>query len=184
MPTWAPSWAALAHLGAKLGCQGALGAPSWAAKAHLGAILSSNLVSKCLPGVAQTLEFARQYSTLATFSRIAFFAAQVLLDCFLACLLALLGVFWAQLGASWAPSGLNLGPLGHPSGLNLGPLGRQVGLPRRSWAPSWAAKAHLGAKLGCQGALGRQLGANWTPIGRQVSTKLACQNGCQCQRAS
>ena len=36
-------------------------------------------------------------------------------------------------------------------------------------------------------ALGRQVGVprrTWTPIGRQVSAKLDCQNGCQCQRTS
>ena len=29
---------------------------------------------------------------------------------------------------------------------------------------------------------GRQLDANWTPIGRQVSAKLGCHNGCKFQR--
>ena len=37
-------------------------------------------------------------------------------------------------------------------------LGRQVGLSRRTWTPSWAVQGHLGAKLGCQGALGLPLG--------------------------
>ena len=56
--------------------------------------------------------------------------------------------------------------------------------PMPTWAPSWAAKAHLGAKLDCQGAFGRQLGASWTPIGRQLGAKLDCHNGCQRQRTS
>ena len=46
------------------------------------------------------------------------------------------------------------------------PFGLQVGLV----LPSWAAKAHLGAKLGCQGALGRHFGLQ---LGLQVPLQSA-----------
>ena len=39
----------------------------------------------------------------------------------------------------------------------------ELGLP--SWTPSWTAKAHVAAKLGCPGALGCQVGLprrTWT----------------------
>ena len=92
----------------------------------------------------------------------------MLLDCFLADLLALLGAFWAQLGASWAPLGLILGPLGRLGG----PLGRHVGLPKRTWMSNWPAKGHLGVQVGLPRhtwtPVGRQMDANWTPSERQV----------------
>ena len=135
--------------------------PSWAPKAHLDAILTSNLASKCLSRAPQTFNFARHYSTLATFSKIACFALQVLLDCLLAALGAFLGAFWTQLGASWAPLGLNLGSLGRLWGSSWGLLGA-----------SWAPLGPLGRLLGQLGSLWAQ---NRLQIGRQVSAKLGFQ---------
>ena len=107
LPSWAPSWTCAA----KLGCPAALGRhfglpgrtctqfwpPTWRPSA-----------SPERPGAPRTLNFARRYGTLATFSKIGFCAPQVLLECLLAALGAFLGAFWAQLGASWASLGLNL----------------------------------------------------------------------------
>ena len=63
-----------------------------------------------------------------------------------------------------------------------------VGLPTwpagHAWAsvlPTWASVLPF---LACRTPSGRQLGANWAPIGRQLDAKLDCQNGCQCQRTS
>ena len=46
------------------------------------------------------------------------------------------------------------------------PFGRQVGLQVALVLPKWTAKLHLGANLGCQGALGRNFGL-------QLSSNLA-----------
>ena len=116
------------------------------------------------PGVPRTLNFVRRYGTLATFSKICFFAPRVLLDCLLAALGAFLGAFWAQLGTSWAPLRLNLGSLGRLWGSSWGllvaswaplvPLGRRLGQLEAVWAPN-----------------GLQMDANWTPNGRQLDAK-------------
>ena len=169
-----PSWAQL-DLCFQVGLPSCTLAQFWAARAHLYASLASNLASQCLPRAPRTLNFARRYGTLATFSKIGFCAPQVLLDCLLAALGAFLGAFWAQLGASWAPLGLNLGSLGRLWGSSWGLLGA-----------SWAPLGPLGRLLGQLGALwapnGRQVDAKWAPSGRQVGTKMDCHNGCQCQR--
>ena len=70
MPSWAPSWTCAA----KLSCRAALGRQvglprcTWT---HLGAILSCNLASKCLSRALRTSNFASQYGTFRTFSKIA-----------------------------------------------------------------------------------------------------------------
>ena len=148
---------------AKLGCQGALGrqvglsrgtwVPSWAAKAHLDAILGFNLVPKFLPKAPRTLNFARQYDTFWTFSKIAFCAVQVLLDCSLAALGAFLPAFWARLVVSWTPLGLHLAR------------------PRRLWGPSWGLLGASWVPLGPLGRLSGKLGASWVPICRQLGAK-------------
>ena len=114
-PPWAPRWAPSWTCTAKLGCQEALGrqfglprrtwTPFW-----LPTGLQLGL--QVPPGVPRTVNFARPYSTLATFSETDFCASQVLLDCLLAALGPVLGAFWAPLGASWAPLWLNLSSLG------------------------------------------------------------------------
>ena len=138
----------------------------------MDAILSSNLASKCLPGASRTSNFARQYGTFCTFSKIAFCALQTLLDCFLAGHLALLGAFWTQLGASWAPLSLNLGPLrrlcsssGSALGASWAPLGA-------SWALPGPTSGLLGAKLTPNG---RQMDANWTLLGHQLCARTSCK---------
>ena len=154
VPTWAPGWAAKAHLDAKLGSPGAPGLQvelprrtSLPSKACPDAILVPNLASKCLPRAPRTSNFAHPYDTLATFSIIACFAVRVLLDCFLAGLLALLGAFWPPLGASWAPLGLHLGPLG------------------RLLDSTWASWVPLGLRLGPLGASWLHFGTSWAPLG-------------------
>ena len=68
------------------------------------------------------------------------------------------------------------------------PLGRPVGLP--AWPPvslAWPtglAWASVLPFLACRTPVGRLLDAKWTPNGRQLSAKLDCQNGCQCQCAT
>ena len=99
--TWTPSWAVQGHLGAKLGCQGALGLP-------LGIQLGIQAPLQSAP----TPQNDAPVQTRTQIQQIALCALQLLLGCFLAALGACLGGFWAQLGASWAPLGLTLGPLG------------------------------------------------------------------------
>ena len=111
LPSWAPSWTCTA----KLGCQVALGRQVGLPRRTLKEFWAPNglqLGFQVPPGVPRTFNFARQYGTLATFSKIGFCASQVLLDCLLAALGPVLGAFWAQLGASWAPLWLNLCSLG------------------------------------------------------------------------
>ncbi len=155
-PTWAPSWAPSCTCTAKVGCQAALGrqfelprrtwTPFWAPT-------GLQLGLQVLPRVPRTVNFARQYGTLATFSKIGFCAPQMLLDCLLAALGAFLGAFWAQVGRSWAPLGLNLGCLG------------------RLWGSSWCLLGASWAPLGPLGRLLGQLGALWAPNGLQMDAK-------------
>ena len=111
LPSWAPSWICTANLG----CPGALGrqvglprhtwTPFWAPT-------GLQLGLQVPPGVPRTVNFVRQYGTLATFSNIGFCALQVLLDLPFGTSWALLGHL---LGSTWgllAPLGLNLGSLG------------------------------------------------------------------------
>ena len=116
-------------------------------KACPDAILVSNLASKCLPRAPRTSNFAHPYDTLATFSIIDFFAVRVLLDCFLAGLLALLGTFWPPPGASWTPLGASWAS-----------FGLHLGLLDASWAP-------LGASWGLLAPLWNVLGASWAELG-------------------
>ena len=154
-----PSWAAKKHLGANLGCQGALGR-------HFGFQLGSNLASRCLPEYLRTFNFARRYGTLATFSKMGLCAAQVLLDCLLAALGAFLGVFWTQLGASWAPLGLNLGSQGRLPGSS-------VCLLDASWAPLGPLVRLLGQLGAIWARNSLQMGSKWTPTGHQMDAKWA-----------
>ena len=165
LPSWAPNWTCAAQLG----CQGALerqvGLPRCTWTPFWAPTWRPSASPEC-PGAPRTLNFARRYGTLATFSKIGFCAPQVLLDCLLAALGAFLGAFWAQLGASWAPLGLNLGSLGRLWGSSWGLLGA-----------SWASLGPLGRLLGQLGAswapIGRQLGTKWTPYGRHMNAKWA-----------
>ena len=61
------------------------------------------------------------------------------------------------------------------------PLDCLLGLP--AW-PAWPAWASVLPVIAFRTPIGRQLHATWTPSGCQVSSKLDCQNGCQCQRTS
>ena len=162
-------------------------APIWAAKAHLDVILGSNWASKCLsrvPPTPQNLEFCSTVWHLRHFFNNCLLcspsALGLLFGTSWGLLGRVLGSTWSLLGASWAQLEIS----GAPLGLILGHPGRPVRLSRATWAPSWAAKGHLDVKFCCQGALGRQLDANCMTIGHPVSAKLGCQNGCQCQRAS
>ena len=87
--------------------------------------------SKCLPRAPQTLDFADPYSTLATFSKIALCALQVLLDCFLAALWASQVTFWASL----VPVGRLLDP-------TWGLLGSIFDLLGSSWTQSVTSSTH------------------------------------------
>ena len=115
------SWAPSCTCTAQVDCQAALGRQSGLPRrtwAPFWFPIELQLGLHVPPGVPRTLDFARQYSTLATFSKIGFCASQVLLDCLLPALGPFLTAFWAHLGASWTPLGLNLRSLGrlwHPS---------------------------------------------------------------------
>ena len=61
------------------------------------------------------------------------------------------------------------------------PLGGLLGLPAWTAGPAWASVLPV---LAFRTPVGCQLDAKWTSIGRQVSAKLDCQNGCQCQHTS
>ena len=93
-------------LGRQVGLPRRTWAPSWAAKAHLDAILGSNLASKCLSRAPRTSKFARQYGTLATCSIIVLYALQVLLDCFWRLLLFLQSSFSVTGLAEFVPSSI------------------------------------------------------------------------------
>ena len=136
-----------AHLGAKLGCQGALGrqvglprrtwTPSWAAQAHLGAKLGCQgalgryFDFQCgLQVPPQSAPDPQICSTVQHFSR--FFK-----NCFY-CFSNALGLL----------SGGSFGPLGRPSWHSKAPLGSR-----------WALPGRLGSALGrLPGALRARLG--------------------------
>ena len=105
-----------------------------------GTILGSNLVLKRLPRVPRTFNFAHPYGILATFSKIAFYAFQMLLDCSW----GLLGLSWGLPGAVW---GVLSPPSGHPGTL----FGRSWPLLRRSSSTSWSSWGTLGRSWGARG---------------------------------
>ena len=163
------TWASWTPPGPSLGPLGAKWAPN---ERQLDANWVPTWRPRALPECPQPFRTTLPCTRECKFSKLPFVLSKCSWTCLLAPLGPFLDTFWAQLGASWAPFGLNLGSLGRRWGSSWGLLGA-----------SWAPLGPLGCLLGQLGALwapnGLQMDANWTPNGRQVSAKLGCHNGCK-----
>ena len=122
--------------------------------------MGSNLASKSLPECPGPPILLENMALQQLFLKLAF----VLPKCSWT-------AFWQLLGPSWAPFGLNLGPLGRLFGSTCALWDGFEPHLGASWASLGLHLGHLGASWANLGSLGRQMGSKWTPIGRQMDAE-------------
>ena len=132
--TWAPSWAPSWTCTAKVGCQAALGRPVGLPRRTWTPFWLPTWRPRALPECPQPLRTTLPCTRERKFSKLPF----VLSKCSWT-------AFWQLLRPSWAPFGLNLGPLGRLLSSTWALWGAFGAHLRVSWAP-------LGLHLGLLGA--------------------------------